>query len=418
MTGPLHGFRVVDLSSMMSGPWAADILGDQGADVIKVEVPGKGDHVRSLPNRHGGFSAMFVNVNRSKRSVTLDLKNPEGVALLKRLVATADVVVQNFRPGVVERLGIGYEDLSAGNAGLVYLSMSGFGERGPLAGQRVYDSLIQALTGLTTVQAGSDSERPRLIRTILPDKLSAVVAAQAITAALLARARTGVGQHLRLSMLEGVLSFLWASDMGAYTFKEKPTTVEQGGSFIDLIYETADGYITIATNSNVEWQAMCRALGHPEWIEDERFSTPVGRTENIDARLQLIQDVVIDGTSGHWIDVLDEHDVPSAPILRRAEVIEHPQVLATGIIVENQHPDAGPLRQARVPARFLGTPPEPPRGAPRLGQHNVEVLRDLGLTDDDIADLVARGVVGSEELGAAADAGPAADDDKQPVGGR
>ncbi len=154
MSGPLRGIRIIDLSSMMSGPWATDILGDQGADVIKVEVPGKGDHVRSLPNRSGGMSAMFVNVNRSKRSMTLDLKSAVGVEVLKRLVGTADVVVQNFRPGVVERLGVGYDDLAAVNPRLVYLSMSGFGERGPQASHRVYDPLIQALTGLTTVQAG------------------------------------------------------------------------------------------------------------------------------------------------------------------------------------------------------------------------------------------------------------------------
>ncbi|HSV38889.1 MAG TPA: CoA transferase [Nocardioidaceae bacterium] len=396
MTGPLTGVRVIDLSSMMSGPWAADIMGDQGADVIKVEVPNKGDHVRSLPNRHGGMSAMFVNVNRSKRSLTLNLKEPEGVEVLKQLVASADVLVQNFRPGVVERLGIGYDDLAAVNPRLVYLSMSGFGERGPLVGQRVYDSLIQALTGLTTVQAGSDSERPRLIRTILPDKLSAVVASQAVTAALFARENTGEGQHIRLSMLEAVLSFLWASDMGAYTFKEKPVPLEEGGSFIDLIYESSDGYLTVATNSNGEWQSMCKALGHPEWIEDERFSTPVGRSENINERLKLIQEVLIDNTNKHWLDLLDEYDVPAAPILKRSEVIEHPQVLAAEIIVENQHPDAGPLRQARVPARFLGTPPSAPRGAPRLGAHNAEILAEIGLDEAAIAGLVERKIVGDE----------------------
>ncbi|WP_233165429.1 CaiB/BaiF CoA-transferase family protein [Mycobacterium sp. AT1] len=397
MSGPMTGIKIVDLCSMMSGPWATDILGDQGADVIKVEVPGKGDHVRDLPNRSGDMSAMFVNVNRSKRSLTLDLKKPEGVAVLKKLVEGADVLVQNFRPGVVERLGVGYDDLAPHNPRLVYLSMSGFGERGPASGQKVYDSLIQALSGLTTVQAGSDSERPRLIRTILPDKLTAVVAAQTLSAALFARERTGEGQHIRLSMLEAVLSFLWASDMGAYTFPDQPVPVEKGGSFIDLIYQTADGYITVATNSNVEWQNMCRALGHPEWIDDQRFATPTGRSEYINERLAMIQEVLIEKSSVVWLDLLDEFDVPAAPILKRSEVIEHPQIKATEIIVESVHPVAGRLRQARVPARFLGTVPDAPRGAPLLGQHNAEILAEAGYSDEDIAALAAAAVIGTEQ---------------------
>ncbi|MDF3320051.1 CoA transferase [Rhodococcus sp. C3V] len=397
MSGPMTGIKIVDLCSMMSGPWATDILGDQGADVIKVEVPGKGDHVRSLPNRSGDMSAMFVNVNRSKRSLTLNLKTPEGVAVLKKLVATADVVVQNFRPGVVERLGIGYDDLAPLNSKLIYLSMSGFGERGPASGQRVYDSLIQALTGLTTVQAGSDEERPRLIRTILPDKLTAVVASQALSAALFARERTGEGQHIRLSMLEAVLSFLWASDMGAYTFPDQPVPLAKGGSFIDLIYQTADGYITVATNSNGEWQSMCKALGHPEWIEDERFSTPVGRSAHINERLELIQAVLLGKSSAEWLALLDEFDVPAAPILKRSEVIEHPQVKASEIIVELEHPTAGRLRQARVAARFLGTVPDAPKGAPLLGQHNTEILAEIGYSNDEIASLAAEKIIGTEQ---------------------
>ena len=396
MSGPLSGIRVLDLSSMMSGPWAADILGDQGADVIKVEVPGKGDHVRSLPNRSGDMSAMFVNVNRSKRSLTVNLKSAEGVEVLKRLTSSADVVVQNFRPGVVERLGIGYEDLSAVNPRLVYLSMSGFGERGPDANQRVYDPLIQALTGLTTIQAGSDSERPRLVRTILPDKLSAIVASQALTAALFARERTGRGQHIRLSMLESVLSFLWASDMGAYTFADHPVPVEQGGSFIDLIYQTADGYMTIATNSDAEWQALCRALGHPEWIEDERFATPIGRSDHINERLELVQSALGGKTTAQWMDLMNEFDVPAAPTLTRAQVIEHPQVTATGIVFEYDHPVAGRLRQARVPSRFSDTVPDIPRGAPKLGEHNAEILAEIGYDEAARVGLAERGVIGTE----------------------
>jgi crotonobetainyl-CoA:carnitine CoA-transferase CaiB-like acyl-CoA transferase len=396
MAGPMSGIKIVDLCSMMSGPWATDILGDQGADVIKVEVPGKGDHVRSLPNRSGDLSAMFVNVNRSKRSLTLDLKKPEGVEVFKKLVAQADVVVQNFRPGVVERLGISYDDVSEINPRLVYLSMTGFGEVGPASGQRVYDSLIQAMTGLTTVQAGSDTERPRLIRTILPDKLTAVVAAQALSAALFSRERTGQGQHLRLSMLEAVVSFLWASDMGAYTFPDQPVPLEKGGSFIDLIYQTADGYVTVATNSNGEWQNMCRAMGRPEWIEDERFSTPLGRSEYINERLTLVQNVLIDKTNAEWLSIFDEFDVPAAPILTRAEVIDHPQVKAVDVIVETTHPVAGRIRQARPAARFEGTPLDPARGAPLLGEHNREILSEFGFADDEITKLADSKVIGTE----------------------
>ena len=396
MNGPLAGVRVLDLSAMLSGPWAADILGDQGADVIKVEPPGTGDHVRALRNRAHGLASMFVNINRSKRSVTLDLKHPEGVATLRSLVASADVLIQNFRPGVVERLGIGWDDLRAVNPGLVYLSISGFGETGPYANRRVYDPVVQALSGLTTVQAGSDTARPRLIRTVLPDKLTAMAAAQAICAALIARGRTGEGQHVKLSMLDTMLSFLWATDMNAYTFADQPVEPERAASFIDLIYETADGYITVSTMKDAEWKAFCAAADRPDLLADDRFDTPAKRDDNVDERLAVIQEVLLKRPASEWLTILPEHDVPCAPALRRYELLDHPQVLASGTIIETEHPVAGRLRQARPAPRFSATPVGPPRGAPLLGQHNREVLAELGLDGAEIDRLVAVGAVGNE----------------------
>ena len=207
-------------------------------------------------------------------------------------------------------------------------------------------------------------------------------------------------------MLDSVLSFLWASDMGAYTFVDKPVPVEKGGSFIDLIYQTADGYMTVATNSNAEWESLCRAVGHPEWAKDERFSTPIGRDANINERLELVQSALVERPTGEWLEVMERHDVPAAPTLKRSEVIQHPQVLASEIIMETEHPVAGRLRQARVPARFSATVPDPPRGAPRLGEHNAEILAELGYGDADIAALAERGIIGTEH--AAAGAGHAA----------
>ena len=395
--GTLDGIRIIDLTSMLSGPWATMILGDQGADVIKVEVPGQGDHTRSLGNRREGFSANFLNLNRNKRSVTIDLKSEDGRALLKRLCAGADVFVQNFRPGVVERLGIDEAAIRAVAPAIVYVSISGFGERGPYAHKPAYDPVVQALSGLTTVQAGSDSERPRLIRTVLPDKLTAVTAAQAIASALVARFRTGQGQHVRLSMLDAVLAFLWASDMGAQTWVGQTVSTRAAASFIDLIYQTRDGYMTVAVMSNKEWSALTRALERPAWLDDPRFKTPALRDQNINDRLQMIQDVLETRTTGEWLARLEAEEVPCAPVLTRSEVINHPQVLATDIVLESRHPVAGPLRQTRAAARFSQTPTSLRRGAPRLGEHTAEVLGEYGLSADDIAALRRRGVIGNED---------------------
>jgi crotonobetainyl-CoA:carnitine CoA-transferase CaiB-like acyl-CoA transferase len=398
MSGPLAGIRIIDMTTMLSGPWAAMILADQGADVIKVEVPETGDHVRSLGNQRAGMSAMFLNINRNKRSVSIDVKNPRGREIVLELAKGADVFMQNFRPGVVDRLGVGEADIRRVAPNIIYTSISGFGDTGPWVGKPVYDPVIQAVSGLTTVQAGSDQERPRLIRTVLPDKLAAVTVAQSISAALVSKARTGEGQHVRVSMLDAVLYFLWASDMGAQTYPDKAMSNQEAASFIDLIYETKDGYMTVAIMSNKEWIGLTKALERTEWLEDERFATPSARDKHVNERLLMTQEVLKTRTTAEWMLRLEANDVPCAPALKRSEVIQHPQVVAAQTIVEVDHHAAGRLRQARSPARFERTPSSIRCGAPLLGEHNDEVLSELGYSESTRSELRAGRIIGSEIL--------------------
>jgi len=394
MTGPLHGYRIVDLTGMIAGPLATMILADQGADVIKVEAPGRGDQTRAAGNKSGGLSSSFLNNNRNKRSITIDLKQAEGRETLLKLAAKADVFIQNFRPGVVERLGIDEAAVRAVAPSVVYVSISGFGETGPYVRKPTFDPIIQAVSGLATIQGGSDANRPRLVRTIVPDKTTALTAAQAVTAALLARERTGEGQHVRLSMLDAVLAFLWSSDMGGQTYVGKQVSAQRAASYIDLIYETSDGFMSVSVMSDAQWAALAHAAGKPEWLDDPRFKTMELRDLNIDDRLALIQSVLATRRTAEWVALLEEAGVPCAPVLTRNEVIGHPQTVANGILVETDHPAAGRLRQTRPAARFEGTPPEHRFGAPRLGENTDEILREAGFGADDIRRLRDAGVVG------------------------
>ncbi|MSP00709.1 MAG: CoA transferase [Acetobacteraceae bacterium] len=389
MPGPLHGFRIVDLTSMISGPLATMILADQGAEVIKVENPDGGDHTRAANNRRGGFSAGFLNNNRNKRFVALDLRDPQAKDVLKRLVATADVFVQNFRPGVAERMGFGEDALRAIKPDLIYVSICGFGFAGPYVGKPVYDPLIQGVSGLASIQAGSDTERPRLVRTIVPDKMTAITASQAITAALLSRERTGQGQHVRLSMLDAVVAFLWASDMGSQTFVGEDIPQQEAASFIDLIYETATDYISAAVQSNKEWQALTRALDRAEWLDDPRFKTPALRGENINDRLRLTQEVLLTRPAAEWLERLEAEGVPCAPVLTRTAMIENPQVQANEIVVEYEHEGAGLLRQARPAATFSVTPATIRHGGRAVGADTEAVLSELGYSSAEIVALRA-----------------------------
>ncbi len=390
MPGPLDGYRIVDLTSMISGPLATMILADQGADVIKVENPDGGDHTRAANNQRNGFSASFLNNNRNKRSIALDLKDPAALQALLRLLGTADVLVQNFRPGVADRLGLGEEAVRAIAPSIIYVSISGFGETGPYAQKPVYDALIQAVSGLASIQAGSDTERPRLVRTIVPDKLTAYNTAQAITAALLFRERTGKGQHIRLSMLDAIIAFLWASDMGSQTFVGEAIPQQEAASFIDLIYETATFPISAAVQTNREWIALTRALGKPEWLEDDRFKTPALRQRHIDERLTMTQEAFRARGGEEWLDRLTQEGVPCAPVLTRTQMLSNPQVVASGIIVETEHPQAGRIRQARPAARFSHTPAAIRQGGAALGEQTAQVLAEIGYSVAEIEALASK----------------------------
>ncbi|MDJ0684802.1 MAG: CoA transferase [Alphaproteobacteria bacterium] len=391
MPGPLDGVRIVDLTQVVSGPSASMMLGDQGADVIKIENTGAGDVTRQVSTRRNGFTASFVNNNRNKRSIALDLKDERGLKAVKALTREADVFMHNFRPGVIERLGLGEDAVRQERPDIIYASISGFGENGPYAAKPVYDPLVQALSGLTTIQGGSDKARPRLVRTILPDKLTGVMASQSITAALLHRFRTGEGQHVRVSMLDSIVAFLWNSDMGGHTFIGDEIDSETAHSFIDLIYETTTDFISVAVNTDKQWVALTEALGHPEWRDDPRFNTPENRHHHIDERLELTQHVLATDSAAHWLKVLDAHDIPCAPVLRRKEMIAHPQIVENDIIVELEHAHAGPLRQARPAGQFSKSPIEYRRGAPLQGEHTREILTEAGLDPAEIAAMLADG---------------------------
>ena len=393
MKGPLSGFRVIDLSSVLSGPAATVLLADQGADVIKVEPPA-GDIVRRMGRGHDSLSPAFVAANRGKRSVCLNLKEATGVEVVKKLVTGADVFVQNFRPGAIERMGLSYEVLQSINPALLYVSVSGFGEQGPYSHKRVYDPVIQALTGLPDMQADAAEARPKMVRTVIPDKVSALTTAQAITAALLERERgDGTGQHIKVAMIDATISFLWPEALAGLTMVGQEHNVRTGQLAQDLIFQTRDGYITCGAVSDDEWRGMCAALDRPGWLDDERFNTPLGRVQNAKARLESMSDVLSSRTSAEWLERLDAEDVPCAPVLTRPEILENEQVKANELIHEYNHPSLGEIRQPRPGARFSRSELRKEPIAPMLGEHSKEVLQETGISDADIEALIKENIL-------------------------
>jgi crotonobetainyl-CoA:carnitine CoA-transferase CaiB-like acyl-CoA transferase len=391
MSGPLSGIRVVDITNVVAGPSCAAQLADQGADVIKVEPPA-GDLIRK--SAASGLPPMFITCNRGKRSLAIDLKRPEASEVLWRLMEQADVLVQNLRPGAMERLGFGEPAVRARNSRIVYLSISGFGETGPYAGKRVYDPLVQSVSGFADMQG--EGIAPKMIRTVIADKTTAVYAAQAVTAALFHRERTGEGQHVRVAMLDVMLSMMWAEGMAPFTVIAEDGKIPPPSH--DRIFETLDGHITAGAVSDSEWRGLCAALERPKWLEDPHFATQALRNQNKDLRYGAMAEVFLTQDSAHWLEALDQNDVPNAPVLKRGEIFEHPQVINNRIVHDLDQPDVGMIRQARPAARFEKSPAIEPRPAPVLGQHSKTILTELGFTNKEIDAMVTAEIVSGTEF--------------------
>lgn len=389
--GALDGVKVLDMSVMISGPLSAMILADQGAEVIKVESPGLGDLMRFLGTSKGGMTGIFNNNNRGKRSLVVDMKKSQGRDMLHALARDADVFIQNFRPGAMERLGIGYEDLRAINPDLIYVSISGYGPDGPFSHRRVYDNVIQAASGIASVQTDPATGTPSMYRTLLCDKVTSLNAAQAITAALYARA-TGKaqGQHIVLAMLDAAVSFLWPdSGMDAAILDEdanRTPTLAANYTATKL----ADGYVSAGAVSDSEFSGLCAALGHPEMAQDPRFSTALARTQHAGEMVGLMREYAAATTMEDFLKGAEEHDVPASAINTIDQLPDISQVAHNEIFVERDHPMAGRVREVRAPARFSHTPSRVGSPAPGYGQHSDEIATELGL---DAEALRAEGII-------------------------
>ena len=390
--GPLNGLKVVDLTSMVSGPVAAMMLADQGASVIKVE-PLHGEQMRHLGPPVNGLPPTFFSCNRGKESIALDLKSESGQTVLWQLIEEADVLLQNFRPGAMERMGFGEDAVRAKNEGIIYVSISGFGELGPYADQRVYDPVIQALSGATDIQANRTTRDPEMFRVIIADKVASLTAAQAISSALYHRAKTGEGQHIKLSMLDAMLAFFWPEGMGGLTFAENEFDPSIGSGSMDLIYPTQDGFITAGVISDKEWVGMCRALDREDLIDDERFATARARGQNGPERKEITLNEIAKWPTEEILKRLSDNDVPNAPLLRRSELLANEQIIASGSIERTEYEGFGEVRQARPAAQFSKTPSEISGPAPKLGEQSSVILKRLGYSDAQIQEMIEAGAL-------------------------
>ena len=386
--GPLSGVKVLDLTAMVSGPVCTMMLGDQGADVIKIE-PLDGELTRKVGNSNNGMTTTFLCCNRSKRSLALDLKKKNGINILKKLIKTADVLVQNFRPGTMKRMGLSYEEVTKINKKIIYASISGFGDKGPYSSQRVYDPVIQALSGLADIQRDQETNFPKMVRTIIPDKTTAMAAAQAISSALFYRERYGKGQHIKIAMLDVMVSYLWPEGSASLSFVGKEGNPAAGQMGLDLVFETKDKkYITAGAVTDKEWLGMCTAFNKPELLTDDRFSTPRARFDNKTERRIIIANEIKKHNCLEILKKLHENEVPSAPILTREELLENEQIVENKIIEFHDSKIFGKVRSPRPAPIYSESDINGAQLAPLLGENSIEILEELEFTTNEIETFI------------------------------
>ncbi|MDX5359582.1 MAG: CoA transferase [Rhodobacterales bacterium] len=393
--GPLAGLKVIDLTSVVMGPYATQFLGDFGADVIKVEAPA-GDLVRGIgPAIHDGMGPMFLNSNRSKRSIAINLKAPEGRALLLRLCKDADVLVYNVRPAAMNRLGLSWDEVSAVNPRLIYAGLYGYGQDGPYAARPAYDDLIQGGATVAHLFQVSGSPEPRYIPTAVADRVVGLMALSAILAAVVARQTTGKGQRVDVPMFESMVGFVLSDHLSGLTY-DPP--LDRGGYPRQLApnrrpLKTADGHVCALIYTDDHWRRFLTAIGEPERMDDPRFGTFAGRNRNYDSVYGWLLEKFESRTSEQWIQLLDKIDVPVMAMHTFESVLEDPHLKAVNFFQHVTHPTEGPLVSMANPVRMSATPVEPPRLAPNFAEHTQDVLREAGLTQPEIDALLRDKVV-------------------------
>lgn len=382
---------MIEFATTVAGPLSAQLLADEGASVIKIE-PREGDLLRRLGSSKGGMSGYFANFNRGKRSIVIDLRDPAGVTIVKRMVADADVFVQNLRHGVTDRLGVGYEDLRAVNPDLIYVSISGCGPTGPYAGRPFYDPLGQALSGLAGIQQDGDGT-PHLVRTIVADKVTGLHVAQAVSTALVARLMGRGGQHVEVPLLDATVAWLFPDVMMHLTLTDADAEHHPNLTLGYDCIPAADGFISAVATTDAQFKGVWRALGKPEMAEDPKWSSASARSMVWKEAFEAYAGEMAKIPRDELVRRLVAEDVPAAPVLSPEEVLEDPQVVHSGLIEHVQHPHVGGMRQPRLPMSFSGTPVERARPAPALGEQTDEILAEFGYDAGEVAALRAAGTV-------------------------